>query len=260
MEELFWLLLIIGAVTLIGHGIWVVLAAFFRAFFGEPERKPVELQLRCVACGTELQFGDDFCPACGCHQKTAEASPLAELATTARQLDRLLNQGKLDATTHQAVMKAIGEDRERLIRPQRPALVVETPPPAVVEPEPISEPVSSLAPIEPPPAFNAPAFNVMDHRAGSRVDAMIRQEAEPPAPAIPVAPVNVEPRRSLTEMLETFMEESSIRWGELIGGLLIIGCSLALVVSLWAQITAVPLLKFSVFVGMTAGLFGMGFY
>jgi len=56
------------------------------------------------------------------------------------------------------------------------------------------------------------------------------------------------------------MEESSIRWGELIGGLLIIGCSLALVISLWSQIKGEPLLKFSVFVGMTAGLFGMGFY
>src|SRR6185369_9013829 len=67
-------------------------------------------------------------------------------------------------------------------------------------------------------------------------------------------------RRSLTEMLETFMEESSIRWGELVGGLLIIGCSLALVISLWSQIKGEPVLKFSVFIGMTAGLFGMGFY
>jgi hypothetical protein len=40
------------------------------------------------------------------------------------------------------------------------------------------------------------------------------------------------------------MEESNIRWGEIIGGLLIIGCSTALVVSLWAQISQIPVLKF----------------
>ena len=32
------------------------------------------------------------------------------------------------------------------------------------------------------------------------------------------------------------MEESSVRWGELVGGLLIIGCSIALVVNLWSEI------------------------
>ena len=36
------------------------------------------------------------------------------------------------------------------------------------------------------------------------------------------------PRKSFSEMLNAFMEESNIRWGEIIGGLLIIGCSTAL--------------------------------
>ena len=69
-----------------------------------------------------------------------------------------------------------------------------------------------------------------------------------------------QPRRSFTEMLGTFMEESSVRWGELVGGLLIIGCSIALVVSLWSEIAARPFLKFSVFIGVTTALFGLGFY
>lgn len=251
MVELFWLIIIVGAVALIGYGIWVVVAAIFRAVFGGTETKPVALQTRCVACGAALRLGDDFCSACGRHQNlSAEMSLLAELAVAARQLDRLLNQGKLNVVAHRAAMKAINEERERLIRPTRPAPTVQTPPP-VVKTEPATQPTPArpitAEPVpasEPPPVF-------------SRVEAVIRHESEPP---IPAAPVQVEPRRSLTEMLETFMEESSIRWGELIGGLLIIGCSLALVISLWSQITGVPLLKFSVFVGMTAGLFGMGFY
>src|SRR5687767_4182662 len=56
------------------------------------------------------------------------------------------------------------------------------------------------------------------------------------------------------------MEESNIRWGEVIGGLLIIGCSTALVVSLWAQISQIPVLKFLIFTTVTAVLFGVGLY
>src|SRR4029077_7915177 len=68
------------------------------------------------------------------------------------------------------------------------------------------------------------------------------------------------PRRSFTEVLNSFMEESNIRWGEIIGGLLIIGCSTALVVSLWSQISQIPVLKFLIFTTVTAALFGVGFY
>ena len=61
-------------------------------------------------------------------------------------------------------------------------------------------------------------------------------------------------------VLSSFMEESNIRWGEIIGGLLIIGCSTALVVSLWAQIAEIPVLKFLIFTTVTAVLFGIGLY
>ena len=56
------------------------------------------------------------------------------------------------------------------------------------------------------------------------------------------------------------MEEKNIRWGELVGGLLIVGCSIALVISFWSQIASQPLLKFVLFNGVTAALFGVGIY
>jgi hypothetical protein len=67
-------------------------------------------------------------------------------------------------------------------------------------------------------------------------------------------------RADFLEVLNSFMEESNIRWGEIIGGLLIIGCSTALVVSLWAQISQIPVLKFLIFTTVTAILFGIGLY
>jgi len=66
--------------------------------------------------------------------------------------------------------------------------------------------------------------------------------------------------KSFSQLFNSFMEESNIRWGEIVGGLLIIGCSTALVVSLWAQIAQIPVLKFLIFTTVTAVLFGIGLY
>ena len=61
-------------------------------------------------------------------------------------------------------------------------------------------------------------------------------------------------------MLSAFFEEKNIRWGELVGGLLIVGCSLALVISFWSSIAERPLLKFGLFYGVAALIFGLGLH
>ncbi len=63
-----------------------------------------------------------------------------------------------------------------------------------------------------------------------------------------------------TKWLASFLEERNIRWGELVGGLLIVSCSVALVISFWAAISERPLLKFGLFNGVTAGLVAIGLY
>ncbi|MBP6824861.1 MAG: hypothetical protein KA368_25160, partial [Acidobacteria bacterium] len=261
-EILVGLLFALGIITVVGHAIWWVLATIIRALFGEsPEPlKHTSLIKECVECGASLKLGDDFCQNCGRSQKaTTKPDPLADLAMTARQMDRFQNLGKIDPATYQAVMKAIEEERERLTQPMRPQSVQPMAKPPLqqkAESAITPEPVTVVEPIAPPVITPKPAEIVQP------VFVLNREIVEPSKPE----PVYIqpepprEPRRSFAEMLETFMEESSIRWGEVVGGLLIIGCSLALVISLWSQITAVPLLKFSVFVGVTAGLFGIGFY
>lgn len=266
------LLIVLCIVTVVGHAIWWMFATILKALFGSsPESgvQPIKLSKECVECGASLKLGDDFCSNCGRSQVARRKSdPLAELAMITKQMDRFLNLGKIDLAAYQQVTTAIAEERERLTglrqpsqpvtpviesaEPAKPELVVELKLDAVElitptvlaatqnqnEPEKITEPVFAAS-----PTFDrevSESFNI------EPVPALLEPQREP--------------RRSFAEMLETFMEESSIRWGELIGGLLIIGCSLALVISLWSQITAVPLLKFSVFVGVTAGLFGIGFY
>jgi hypothetical protein len=77
-----------------------------------------------------------------------------------------------------------------------------------------------------------------------------------PAKAIPPVP----PAPKKRDWLLAFMEQRNLNWGELIGGLLIVCGSIALVISFWSQIAQSPFLKFVVFNGFTAALFAVGRY
>src|SRR5262245_54404039 len=68
------------------------------------------------------------------------------------------------------------------------------------------------------------------------------------------------PRRGLAALLAGFMEEHNILWGELVGGLLVVGCSTALVISLWHTLSENPLFKFATFTGAVSTVFGAGLY
>ncbi len=84
-------------------------------------------------------------------------------------------------------------------------------------------------------------------------------EATPASAATSVARPAA-PRRSLGELLAGFMEERNILWGELVGGLLIVGCSIALVISLWQTLEQIPYSPYLIIASITAALFGAGHY
>jgi hypothetical protein len=56
------------------------------------------------------------------------------------------------------------------------------------------------------------------------------------------------------------MHERNILWGELAGGLLIVGCSIALVLSLWRTLEELPYFTFLLFAAITSAVFGAGQY
>ena len=101
--------------------------------------------------------------------------------------------------------------------------------------------------------------------------AMVEQiPPPPPAPVLPrptrvmrspeKPPEPPKPRRSFGEMLVGFMEEKNILWGELAGGLLIVGCSIALVISLWQTLENIPYFPFLILTAITAAIFAAGQY
>src|SRR5439155_23736953 len=79
----------------------------------------------------------------------------------------------------------------------------------------------------------------------------------PPKPAEPADPAEPRPPR---RRRSGFLEEHNILWGELVGGLLIVGCSIALVVTLRQTLEAIPYFRFLLSAGVTLGLFGAGQY
>jgi hypothetical protein len=160
--------------------------------------------------------------------------PPDDLAAFERQLIRFYRDGKVTEEVYEQLMARIRAERE----PARP-IVTQPPPPVTVQSVPFR--LERERPPEPIPV--PPASRPQPPRS----------EPPPPPPPRP-------PKRPFSEVLNSFMEESNIRWGEIIGGLLIIGCSTALVVSLWAQISQIPVLKFLIFTTVTAILFGVGLY
>ena len=233
MEFLFFLLVLLTIITVVGHLIWVVVRTILRALL-MPEVK-VENESP-VPHTTILDH------------------KLKDLATTERQIVQFYSDGKLSDEIYQQVSKRIQTERANLVTPRSAA--------PKREPVPASKPIETPPPVEtPPPSVVTASFTATDDEiviepVPSFINADDDDAPEPVFVHIPPPPR----RRPFSEVLNSFMEESNIRWGEIIGGLLIIGCSTALVVSLWAQISQIPVVKFLIFTTVTAVLFGIGLY
>jgi hypothetical protein len=225
----------LGFITLAGHGLWVLAAALLRALFGRPPLEPDKADLERI----ELQ----------------------ELAATRRQLERLVDAGVLEKDIYDQLRACIaqrgrqlvgGEPRaaEPLRRPARPPVE-----PAAEQlphwPEPLPDEDQGAAAAPSP----APAEAILEVLPADV------PMVESPRPEVESEPsVVLPPRRSLGQVLAAFMEERNILWGELAGGLLIVGCSAALVVYLWQTQQQIPYFPFLVVAGVTAALFGAGLY
>src|ERR1044072_99264 len=265
---LFTLLVLLVIVTLIGLGIWGAVW-FIREITGSNSKTPPQTILDkspavrpCPNCWHSLLVRMQFCGVCGAHRLTlAQEQLLSELEVTLRQLERLNQTGALDDANFRLIKSKIEAEREQLLFPQGRAPAVQqpdlfappaqprsTPPTPRVTPESVTVDAPFIGPATPAGSGSeqtAPPFGAW---------------AKDSDKARPVAPVPRVPRKPFAEVLAAFMEQSNVRWGEIIGGLLIIGCSTALVISLWAQISRVPLMKFLIFTTVTAALFGIGFY
>src|SRR5205814_2932709 len=67
-------------------------------------------------------------------------------------------------------------------------------------------------------------------------------------------------RRSLAEMLQAFLEEKNIRWGEILAGLFIVVSAVGLIISLRNTLKAIPYFPALMFMLFTVLFHGAGLY
>ncbi|MBX3412892.1 MAG: hypothetical protein KF708_09405 [Pirellulales bacterium] len=262
---------------------FLILRGIWRALF-HSAAKPSSTA-RCQRCGVEMP--GHTCTTCG-WQAPALNAPAFAFDTLRAQLEKLQREGSLPADSFQRLLASVAAEETRLAQ-SAPATLPSTPLPATVTenstapgddslvvPQMIAEPTFAVAEsIEPsvpteasPPRHDAsptlpvtptiPIYVAAEEIPGTPAAAAVSPQGPSPASASVVA---VPPRqRGLADLLSAFMEEKNVRWGELVGGLLIVGGSVALVISFWSQIAARPLLKFGLFNGVSASLFALGFY
>lgn len=271
--------LLLVLVTLIGHGTWLAVE-WFIGLFGGKSRSQVQTLLDnspkselCLNCRRPLLRSARWCGACGAHILTvSQIEMLRDLGATLRQLERLYRSGALNDVNFRVLRTKIENERERLMFPNgRPGEVRQTslfapmaapqqtaPPRPTVRRPTVQRPSDHVAagPTPPPSVTTSTSEERTSGHASQQFGVWTADSDE----AVPAPPVHKPPRRQFAEVLSAFMEESNIRWGEIVGGILIVGCSTALVISLWAQISRIPVLKFLIFTTVTAALFGVGFY
>ncbi|HWB10609.1 MAG TPA: hypothetical protein VG826_15370 [Pirellulales bacterium] len=268
-----WLIffLVAGAVTLVGHGIWVLLAAICRLLFGLSERPAASV--RCRHCGRAGRLDDGTCRWCGQSLWSVPADEQADLSAVTRQLQRWQSRGALKPGTVGRLLSRVDAYRRSLTAPTNAPKVVEAVEPLLAE---IIEPAQPAVRAPSSPSVPLPPTSTLPRRTapalapqmpGSPLPGALAPVAPAPATASPLhaaaqpaAAIVAQPRRSLSEIMSTFMEERNIRWGELVGGLLIVGSSVALVISIWEQLKTIPYFQFFIFVAVSAALFGIGLY
>lgn len=277
MGDLFFILVVLAVllafVTVIGHGLWLLIA-----FLLKPTESPETLKTTpregesCPRCLTVFRSAEPTCSVCNWPAGLPIGDRRASAVFAVRRQLYLYHQlGLVGIESFQRLVAALDEAA-------RPTATTAT---ATTDPHPNETataeasdiPLADVAPAD----FVTPDVVTAELADAELVDAAIAStplsektatHAEPKTdrplnppssilnpPAAPAAP-----RPALGKLLSAFLEEKNIRWGELVGGLLIVGCSIALVISFWAEIAQRPVLKFSLFNGVSAALFAVGLY
>src|SRR4051812_17176636 len=143
MDALFWILIILTVLTLVGHGIWVLLAAVFRAIAGlsvDTTARPIPAEM-CPRCGNTWERRGDRrgCSLCGWPAENAARPTRLTTETILSHLERRLDRyGQLGLLAT--------EIRDRLVTAIRSDMPPTLPRPRLAEPTPVASPTPEPEP------------------------------------------------------------------------------------------------------------------
>ena len=247
---LFLVILFLAFWSATGHGLWL----FFALIQGRASKKS------CPECREHLDESDKACRKCGWTSRAVDRTTAMRVCTQA--LRAALDRGLIDKEAFaRAVVTITDLDR---------SLAGSNVPP-IAKPTPVVSQTFQSLPVQTIEAYDA---NLEDQVIQATVVPIAEtpiaetiNSSAPPTHALdqhyPITPVAVTPKLSRikqtwSKWLSAFIEEKNIQWGELAGGLLILCCSTALVLSFWEHIASRPWLKFCIFTGINAATLGLG--
>lgn len=272
LTVLCFLSIVLAVITVLGHGIWLLLAFIFRQLSGEvPAAKAGK---PCPHCRQPSGVVNGRCTFCGrVPQVTPTISLEQDLEATARHLKRLLDRKVLQPQQFEELMLAIRSDQARLRgeAPQAaPEPVTSTPPQVVpsvpgplkpppvmaeiVEAEVVSDGINWVEPAKPAspavPPVTRPATKLQPNLQASIL--------APPKQKISVEPEP--PVRSWADVLQSFLEESNVRWMEVLAGFIIVVSAVGLIIGLREPLQAIPYSPAILFMLFTLAFYGAGMY
>ena len=168
-----------------------------------------------------------------------------ELRIALAQLEKLVDRDEVSKEASAAVVIAL-QNRLAKITP------VPIPPTLPAETSSIQQLLSAIENSSVPPALP-----MQSAESNTQLE-----EERPvlPFPKNPEEPIIVKPQRTLAGVLSLFLESRNILLGELVGGLLIVGGSVALVATLWNSLEQIPYFPFLMLSAITLLLFFAGQY
>lgn len=260
---------VLAVITILGHGIWLVLAYIFRQINGG-EVVPTPAGKPCPYCRHPQGVIAGRCIACG---RVPQVNPGAaleqDLEATARHLKRLYDRKVIPQQQFDELMLVIGSDLARLrgkVGPVAPAvsLVSSQQPPVMAEiveaeaaPEGINW-VEKPRPPQRPQVLQPDAAKPPQLVARQPAAAFVHPLDKPTIVAAPVKPT--EPARPLADVLQSFLVESNVRVGEIIAGLLIVLSAVGLIISLREPLQDIPYSPAMLFMLFTLAFYGAGMY
>lgn len=243
---------------------------------------------RCPDCNKRLTSQAKACGGCGWTSRAVD--PNKALSICIFSLNEAFNRKLIDSEALERGKQVVEKLRESLRNATpnpNPNSASDVSPPlaSVIAPETLVSSIPSRQPLTPTlvdtssPAPIPPVLihsNVAQPNLSEQVSCRIEESVKDPSVSPPVITAHaldrdyhdgepnanrakpMQPVRTWSKWLSAFMEEKNIQWGELIGGLMIVCCSAALVLSFWQHIASRPWLKFSIFTGINAAILGLG--
>ncbi len=263
-------------VAVIGHGVWMLMAAAVRWMQGQEGSPTLFRGASCSACGAPHGMVDGRCGYCGFQPALApKARSRAELAIVAKVLGQWSAEGLISEDQSTELQDILARQQASLetvsnavVAPSNVELAF-VPTGAASAPFLSDEPQDAIVylaeiPDEGIPSALSPAA-MAESRAGAHVSPKEVHPLDREDPAeIALAPAPTlahRARRQAADVLQAFMEDKNIRWGEVIAGLLIVGSAIGCVVSLQETLRqADPYVPAFLFLCATAAIYGAGTY